>query len=42
MQDIKKACDGKAVGSVVQIKAGEQTLTKDTLVISFKPKLRSK
>ncbi len=24
----KKACDGKAVGSTVQVKAGEQTATK--------------
>lgn len=36
MQDIKKACDGKAVGSAVQIKAGEQTL-EGTCAISFKP-----
>lgn len=36
MQDIKKACDGKAVGTAVQIKAGEQTLD-GTCAISFKP-----
>ncbi|QQT91937.1 hypothetical protein [Acinetobacter johnsonii] len=36
MQDIKKACDGKAVGSAVQVKAGEQTL-EGTCAISFKP-----
>ena len=36
MQDIKKACDGKAVGSAVQVKAGEQTL-EGTCAITFKP-----
>jgi Spy/CpxP family protein refolding chaperone len=34
MQDIKKACDGKAVGSAVQVKAGEQTL-EGTCAISY-------
>ncbi|RGD88808.1 hypothetical protein [Acinetobacter sp. SWAC57] len=36
MQDMKKACDGKAVGTAVQIKAGEQNLD-GTCAISFKP-----
>lgn len=36
MQNIKQACDGKTVGSAVQIKVGEQTLD-GTCAISFKP-----
>lgn len=40
MQDIKKACDGKAVGSAVQVKAGDQTLA-GTCTMRFQPDRQS-